>query len=152
MKLYLVRHGAAEPYQVHDAERQLTDEGRQQVMQAAGFLQGVTFDRVLCSPYIRARQTAELLCSTLQCKVAIEIVPWLTPEDEVREVTRKLDGCPVEKLLVIAHQPLLGALAAWLAEADRSHTVPMNTASVACLEGEFIGAGSMRLSSVQHVC
>lgn len=151
MKLWLLRHGEAQAYQLHDAERQLTDLGRQQVVQAAGFLRGIAFDRVLCSPYIRARQTAELLCATLELSGSIEIVPWLTPEDDVRAVTRKLDGYSVEKLLVVGHQPLLGALAGWLTEADRLHSVPMDTASVVCLDGEFVGAGTMQLCSVQHI-
>lgn len=151
MKLWLLRHGAAEPYQRHDADRQLTEQGREQVIAAAEFLKDVAFDRVLCSPYIRARQTAELLCSTLQRQGDIEIVPWLTPEDDPREVTRKLDGYPVENLLIVAHQPLLGSLASWLTDANRQPGLPMSTASVACLAGEFIGAGTMQLHSLQHV-
>lgn len=151
MKLWLLRHGAAEAYQRHDADRQLTEQGRVQVMQAAESLSAIEFDRVLCSPYVRARQTAELLCSTLKQQKSIEIVPWLTPEDDVREVVRKLDGYPVESLLIVAHQPLLGALASWLVDADRLHGLPMETASVACLEGDFIGAGTMQLRSLQHV-
>jgi len=151
MKLWLLRHGAAEPYQRHDAERQLTEQGREQVLQAAKFLAGVQFDRVLCSPYVRARQTAELLCATLQHQGSIDIVPWLTPEDDARNVTRKLDGYPVENLLIVAHQPLLGMLASWLVDADRQHGLPLNTASVACLEGDFIGAGTMQLRTLQHV-
>ena len=151
MKLWLLRHGEAGPYQPHDAERQLTELGRQQVLQVAEFLCGIQFNRVLSSPYIRARQTADLLCTTLQHAGAIEIVPWLTPEDDVREVVRKLDGYRVEHLLIVAHQPLLGNLASWLTDADRQHGLAMDTASVACLEGEFIGAGSMQLRSLQHV-
>ena len=151
MRLWLLRHGAAEPYQRHDADRQLTEQGREQVVQAAQFLTDVHFDRVLCSPYIRARQTAELLCATLQRHGDIEIVPWLTPEDDAREVTRKLDGYPVENLLIVAHQPLLGMLASWLIDANRQHGLPLNTASMACLEGDFVGAGSMQLRSLQHV-
>lgn len=151
MRLWLIRHGAAEAYQRHDAERQLTAQGRQQVVLAAKLLQTVTFDRVLSSPYVRARQTAELLCATLAHQGTIEIVPWLTPEDDVREVTRKLDGYPVDNLLIVAHQPLLGTLVSWLTDASRQHVVPMNTASIACLEGDFIGVGTMQLRSLQHV-
>lgn len=151
MKLWLLRHGEAEAYQRHDADRQLTEQGRQQVVQAAQFLLDVKFDRVLSSPYIRAKQTAELLCATLSHLGNIEIVPWLTPEDDVREVVRKLDAYPVENLLIVAHQPLLGTLASWLMDADRLHGLPMETASVACLEGDFIGAGTMQLRSLQHV-
>lgn len=151
MNLWLLRHGEAEAYQRHDADRQLTDLGRQQVLQAAEFLRDIPFDRVLSSPYVRARQTAELLCNTLQRQGNIEIVPWLTPEDDVREVVRKLDGYPADNVLLVAHQPLLGTLASWLVDADRLHGVPMDTASVACLEGDFIGAGTMQLRSLQHV-
>ena len=151
MKLWLLRHGEAEAYQRHDAGRQLTERGRQQVVQAAQLLLDVTFDRVLSSPYIRAKQTAQLLSAALEYPGAIEIVPWLTPEDDVREVLRKLDAYPVENLLIVAHQPLLGTLASWLMDADRLHGLPMETASVACLEGDFIGAGTMQLRSLQHV-
>lgn len=151
MKLWLLRHGAAEAYQKHDADRQLTEQGRQQVLQAAEFLRGVNFDRVLSSPYIRARQTTELICAALPYAGTVEIVPWLTPEDDVREVVRKLDGYPVKNLLIVAHQPLLGYLASWLVDADRQHGLPMDTASVACLEGDFVGAGLMQLRSLQHV-
>ena len=151
MKLWLLRHGEAQPYQLHDAERQLTERGRQQVRDTAEHVRGIAFDRVLCSPYMRARQTAELLCATLELANTIEIVPWLTPEDDVRSVTRKLDGYSVETLLIVGHQPLLGALAGWLTDADRLHSVPMDTASVACLAGDFVGAGTMQLQSVQHV-
>ena len=151
MKVWLLRHGAATPYQQHDAERQLTEQGRLQVLQAAQWLTAIKFDRVLSSPYIRARQTADLLCTSIGHTGTIEIVPWLTPDDEVRAVTRKLDGYAVENLLLVAHQPLLGALASWLTDAEREHGGPMDTASVACLEGDFIGAGMMQLRSLQHV-
>lgn len=151
MKLWLLRHGAAEAYQRHDADRQLTEQGREQVLQAAQFLAGVQFDRVLSSPYVRARQTAELLRATLQHQGDIEIVPWLTPDEDAREVTRKLDGYSVENLLIVAHQPLLGTLGSWLIDADRQHGLPLGTASLACLDGDFIGAGTMQLHSLQHV-
>lgn len=151
MRLWLLRHGAAEAYQKHDADRQLTEHGRQQVLQAAEFLRGVQFDRVLSSPYIRARQTTELICTALPYAGTVEVVPWLTPEDDVREVVRKLDGYPVRNLLIVAHQPLLGYLASWLVDADRQHGLPMDTASVACLEGDFVGAGLMQLHSLRHV-
>lgn len=151
MKIWLLRHGAAEDYQRNDADRQLTEQGRQQVLQAAELLRNVQFERVLSSPYVRAQQTTELLCATLQYSGGIETVPWLTPEDDVREVTRNLGGYTVENLLIVAHQPLLGTLVSWLTEAHRQHGVAMNTASVACLEGDFIGAGSMQLRSLQHV-
>ncbi|MDY7219601.1 phosphohistidine phosphatase SixA [Denitrificimonas sp. JX-1] len=151
MKLWLLRHGAAEPYQIKDSERKLTEQGRAQVVQAADFLRDVHFDRVLCSPYVRARQTAELLSSTLQCLGVIEIVPWLTPEEDVREVVRKLDSYPVGNLLIVAHQPLLGLLASWLMHGECQYGLSMDTASVACLEGDFIGAGLMDLRALQHV-
>ncbi|MDY0249327.1 MAG: phosphohistidine phosphatase SixA [Pseudomonas sp.] len=151
MKLWLLRHGEAQPYQRHDAERQLTEQGRQQVLQAAALLHDVHFDRVLSSPYVRARQTATLFCATVPYQGAIEIVPWLTPAEDVREVVRKLDGCSVENVLIVAHQPLLGTLASWLVDADRLHGLPLDTASMACLEGDFIGAASMQLRSLQHV-
>ena len=63
-QLWLLRHAEAEPHGTRaDAERRLTKRGRQQARAAGVALRAhaaPTFDGVLFSPRVRARQTAEL--------------------------------------------------------------------------------------------
>lgn len=150
MKLWLLRHGEAQPYQRSDAERQLTDYGRAQVSFAAQQCPQHKFDYVLCSPYIRARQTAEVFLGQLNLSQQPQIVPWLTPDSPLRESLRLLDSYSVENLLLISHQPLLGNMASWLEHGYKSPGLPLATASLACLQGDFLAASSMTLLSLQH--
>lgn len=150
MKLWMLRHGEAEPYQYKDAERQLTDHGRQQVMQAVDNAAGQVFSHVICSPYIRARQTAEIFLSGLGYDKEVQIADWLTPDTGVREAMRQLTLQDAQQsLLLIGHQPLLGNLAGWLGEGSASAGPGFATATLACLQGDCL-AGAMRLVSLQH--
>ncbi|MBW4474538.1 MAG: phosphohistidine phosphatase SixA [Stenomitos rutilans HA7619-LM2] len=65
VELYLIRHGLAGEHgsYANDAERPLTEEGKQKMQQIAQRLHGLElrFALILTSPLVRARQTAELL-------------------------------------------------------------------------------------------
>lgn len=150
LKLWLLRHGEAEPSARSDAERNLTAHGRQQVREAAAFLQGRPLQAVLVSPYVRAQQTADLLCEVLAFSGARENVAWLTPESDVRQAMRELDSYPFKELLLVTHQPLVGALAGLLVHGHRQQPLTMNTASLALLEGDALVAGLMTLAAHQH--
>lgn len=150
MKLWLLRHGEAESAALTDAERNLTAYGRQQVREAAAQLQGRPLQAVLVSPFVRAQQTADLFCEVLAFSGARETVAWLTPESDVRQAMRKLDSYPFKELLLVTHQPLVGALAGLLIHGHRQQPLAMNTASLALLEGDALVAGLMALSVHQH--
>jgi phosphohistidine phosphatase len=61
--VYLVRHARAEPHAADDASRRLTPEGRERFLRLLGGLRDrLRIARVVASPYLRARETAELLC------------------------------------------------------------------------------------------
>jgi phosphohistidine phosphatase len=64
--LWLLRHGDAEDGSP-DAERELTEKGREQSRRAGAALAalGVELDACLTSPKTRAAQTAELACEAL---------------------------------------------------------------------------------------
>lgn len=150
MKLWLLRHGEAESQARTDAERNLTAYGRQQVREAVTLLHGRALQGVLASPYVRAQQTADLACEELGFNAARETVPWLTPESDVRQVIRQLDTYPFDELLLVTHQPLVGALAGLLLHGHRQQPLAMNTASLALLEGDGLVAGLMALTVYQH--
>lgn len=150
MKLWLLRHGEAEPTARSDAERNLTAHGRLQVREAAAQLQSRPLRAVLVSPYVRAQQTADLVCEVLAFDGIRQTVPWLTPESDLRQALRELDGYAYDELLLVTHQPLVGALAGFLIHGHRQQSLAMNTASLALLEGDELVAGLMGLSVHKH--
>ncbi|PTS86906.1 phosphohistidine phosphatase SixA [Pseudomonas sp. HMWF032] len=150
MKLWLLRHGEAEPQARSDAERNLTAYGRQQVREAANYMLGQPLQAVLVSPYVRAQQTADLFCEALGFSGLRATVPWLTPESDLRQALRELGGVVLDELLLVTHQPLVGSLAGLLIHGHRQQPLPMNTASLALLEGDELLAGLMKLSLHKH--
>jgi phosphohistidine phosphatase len=150
VKLWLLRHGEAEPSARTDALRNLTAHGRQQAREAAEHLQGRALQVVLVSPYVRAQQTADLACKVLGFTGTRQTVSWLTPDSDLRQALRELDGYAVDELLLVTHQPFVGALAGLLVHGHRQQPLPMNTASLALLEGDELAAGLMQLSAHKH--
>ncbi len=150
MRIWLLRHGQAEPQARRDAERELTAHGRKEVLQSAGHLAGHPLDGILASPYVRAQQTAELVREALGFDGAVGTAPWLMPDDDPRDVLRFLDNRSERNLLLVSHQPLIGSLGGLLVHGSRDEALPMATASLAELEGEGPLAGLMTLVSLYH--
>lgn len=151
MKLWLLRHGQAESLRHADAARQLTAQGREEVCLAAGHLRDQSLSGVLSSPYVRARQTAELVCEIIGFRGGLQIADWLTPEYAAKDVLRYLGQMEnVEGLLLVSHQPLIGALGGLLIHGHQQNPLPMQTASLAALEGNLPMAGLMTLVALNH--
>lgn len=150
MKVWVLRHGEAQATARTDAERELTAHGRHEVLQSAAHLIGKPVHLVIASPYVRAQQTAQLVREALGLSVEITIAPWLTPESDPDQVLRTLAGHPAEHVLLVSHQPLVGALIGLAVHGHRQQPQPMGTASLAELEGELPLAGGMQLLSVRH--
>lgn len=151
MKLWLLRHGEAEPQARTDAERNLTEGGRRDVRRSATFLRGKALQTVLVSPFQRAQQTADEVCKALGFSGLRETVDWATPESDLKEALCGLDLRSEHDLLLVTHQPFVGNLAGWLINGHYADPLPMATASLVELEGEAIAGGLMRLVSVHHV-
>ncbi len=110
MDLILWRHAQAEDG-LPDLERQLTPVGRKQAARMGAWLERTLPGgcRILCSPAVRTRQTADALGR--KYKVVPEIGPGATPQ-QVLDAAGWPDGRgPV---LVVGHQPWLGQVAALL--------------------------------------
>lgn len=150
MRLWLLRHGQAEPRARSDAERALTAHGRDEVRQAALQLQGRPLSGILVSPYVRAQQTAALVREALGFTGIMQTVPWLTPESELRETLSQLDAYAEGEWLLVTHQPLVGALGGLLIHGHRQEPLPMHTASLAELEGDVLAAGTLELLALVH--
>ncbi|MDR1990592.1 MAG: phosphohistidine phosphatase SixA [Acidobacteriaceae bacterium] len=119
-ELYLIRHAIAETrgdQWPDETKRPLTDEGKASMRQAAHGLVclGVTFDIVLASPYVRARQTAEIVANACADRPAIVTVDSLTPDGTVQGVLRDLAAhTAATRMALVGHAPFIGELAAQL--------------------------------------
>lgn len=147
MKLWILRHGEAEPQAVTDAQRELTAHGRAQVVRSAKLLVGQPLDAILVSPYVRAQQTAELVRETLGFEPDLLTVDWLTPESNPQSALALIPE--MGNVLLVSHQPFVGALIGLLQHGHYREPQPMQTASLAELEGEWPLAGGMTLLGVR---
>ncbi len=134
MLLYLLRHGEAEPYRTDDQSRELTEAGRQQIRRAARYLSQTPFNRILHSPLVRARQSAELIHEQIPSAL-LTATEYLTPTSDHRQLFRQLDTFKNEEhLLCVGHEPFLSSFIALVVTGSRygaHYTV--GTGTLACL-------------------
>ena len=76
---------------------------------------GLSFDTVLTSPFVRARQTAEIVAESLGLEDRLEEISELTTERSVDQLISGLIRFQDSKhLLLVGHNPLLGHAASFL--------------------------------------
>jgi phosphohistidine phosphatase len=124
MEVYFLRHGIAEARRAGrtDAERRLTEEGRQKLRQvlARGRAAKAEPTLILTSPLVRAVETAEIAAEVLRYKGAIVPADALLPSSSPREVWRELGAHAGEAAILLAgHEPLLSETASYLVGASR---------------------------------
>ena len=143
-RLYILRHGQAEPYsKAVDAERQLTESGVAEVASTAHTFseKKECFDAVFVSPYIRAQQTADVFLTALNQMPKVQTTPLITPYGKVMEVASWLIDQPYESILLITHQPFAYQFSDFLVEEALPVSVSMSTATLISLEGELLSGG-----------
>ena len=120
-ELYLIRHGIAEERGEawpDDAKRPLTDEGIDRVRKSArGLVRlGVSFDAILTSPLVRARQTADAVASAFELRPHIVAAESLAPGGTYQAVLADLEKqTRRSRIALVGHEPGIGELAARLA-------------------------------------
>ena len=133
MNLYILRHGIAtepdaRPF-AKDADRPLTPEGKRKLRQVAGAMEALelSFDLILSSPYLRARQTAEIIAEALKAHKKLELSDSLTPGGSARKLVDLLNHLqpPPESVLLVGHEPYLSGLISLLVAGDASFALVM---------------------------
>jgi phosphohistidine phosphatase len=98
MRLYVLRHAKAEKGEP-DALRRLSDKGREQSRRLQEELADVSFDAVISSPLLRARETAALVVGREP-----EIDDRLSPGATAADVRAVVAGRG-ETVLIVGHNP-----------------------------------------------
>ncbi|WP_433736672.1 phosphohistidine phosphatase SixA [Pseudomonas putida] len=150
MKLWVLRHGEAVPHgsTPHDSERELTANGREEVLRAAANLVGQPLTAIYASPYMRAQQTAHLVKDALGFEPEIRTVEWLTPDFDPDRVTDQLKS--VSNVLLVSHNPLVGNLISYLQHGAGHPPERVRTAGLAELENNELLIGAMKLNSIKR--
>jgi phosphohistidine phosphatase len=118
MILYLLRHAIAvergHPDYEDDSQRPLTPKGERRMRRAAeGMLAlELSLDGILSSPFLRARQTADIVTQVLQASTKLDISPALAPDGDPRQLMAELQRHhrTRQNLLLVGHEPYLSAL------------------------------------------
>ncbi|GAB2189506.1 phosphohistidine phosphatase SixA [Sessilibacter sp. MAH2] len=145
MKLFLLRHGEAEPYCPADSTRQLTARGvaeTNDVLEKRSHeLNSVT--SFWASPYVRAQQTATLAQKFIP-HLMFDTTELLVPEANPERLSKAIELSGVESLLMVTHQPLIGTFVDWLAGLEAGK-LRLGTSSLVCIETEYLMAGAGEL-------
>jgi phosphohistidine phosphatase len=144
MDLWLLRHAAAEDRARtgRDADRALTPEGLARAEAVARGLARLEPEiaRVISSPYLRARQTADAAGKALGIRKVLEsraLEPDRDPEEILEEVGESAGG-----VLLVGHQPHLGSLLGRLI--GEGSEMPLKKAGIAQVTMTGRSSGTLR--------
>jgi phosphohistidine phosphatase len=119
-QLWLLRHADAEPHGTRvDFDRRLTTRGERQA-RAAGLAIGrlqASFDAILFSPRVRARQTAEIAAECIgedACRVLSEHPPLSGGFDAAQALEAIATVAGEQRVLLVGHEPDLSNVVAEL--------------------------------------
>ncbi|OUS27459.1 hypothetical protein A9R01_14335 ['Osedax' symbiont bacterium Rs2_46_30_T18] len=146
---HLMRHAEAGWGAATDSERELTAAGKAQLTLLAGNQRALfsPVQKVICSPYLRTRQTALLISQHLE-GVDIEYEDDLTPETSSQQALAAIERHWCDNLLVVTHQPLIGNLISLLEQGDLRYPEPVVPGSVYSYIMAWPGPGCAQRRSV----
>lgn len=139
-RLYIMRHGNAEPFGYQDdASRALTELGYEEVRRTAQAFANTNedFDAIFVSPFLRAQQTANEFIKILGTATLPTTLDTITPSGKSLDIALWLNDLPYESVLLVTHQPFAYQLVDLLADEPLPASFQMQTASLAALEGEL---------------
>jgi phosphohistidine phosphatase len=141
-----MRHGPAvdheDPECPPDPERYLTPKGVERTRAAAqGLLElSVKPTALFTSPYVRAVQTGEIVCETLDLDPKdLHATDALKSEAKPQRLAEELSKIKAGEAICFGHGPQLDEFIAYAVRADAAFT-SLRKAGVACLEMESFSA------------
>jgi phosphohistidine phosphatase len=127
--LLVLRHAQAlHAGDIADHERPLTKQGVREARRIGRLLRGLRPESALCSTALRARSTLEHSLSVAQLKPDVQQLEQLYDSDVERHLAAvRLVNAPVERLLLVGHNPSLESLVSQLVR----RPITMQTGSLA---------------------
>jgi phosphohistidine phosphatase len=149
MNIFVLRHGIAVEAGTtgysKDSERPLIPKGERKLWQVADAISALelSFDVILTSPYVRARQTADIIAEALNAKRKLESTDHLTPGGSAKKLIEHINQMKpaVENVLLVGHEPSLSELIALLISGDAHASVQMKKGGLCKLSAESLQYG-----------
>jgi phosphohistidine phosphatase len=149
MNFFILRHGIAvergTPGYAKDADRPLTLEGERKLHLIAKAMENLElrFDLILSSPYLRARQTAEVVAGALGLRKKLDFSDSLVPDGsphQLVELLNRLKPVP-ESVLLVGHEPYLSGLISLFVSGKESCLVALKKGGLCKLTTESLKHG-----------
>lgn len=109
MNIYLIRHGSAEakPARGKDSDRNLTDEGKEEIKKTAINLKKLvpSIDFIISSPLNRAVQTAEIIKNEFDPDKEIILEEKLSPGSKTESLIDIANELEAEDIIFVGHEP-----------------------------------------------
>lgn len=150
MWIHLLRHGIAidreDPRCPPDPARPLTDKGIARTRAAAKGMRsiGLEPDLILTSPYLRARQTADIVRDVLAPEVRMKQLSSLVPHGKPAKMLEAICDTKAVAPMCVGHAPSLDELAAHLLGC-RASAVKLKKAGLLIVEVDKPRPGAGRL-------
>lgn len=147
MNLYILRHGIAVEHGAagyeNDSERPLTSKGERKISTIAEAMKALefSFDLILSSPYVRARETAEIVAKALKSEKRLELSDTLTPQDSARPLIELLQDYRPDDALLVGHEPFLSRLISLLISGNTASSVLLKKGGLCKMTSEQLKHG-----------
>ena len=149
MELFLLRHGLAVERGTagfaHDAARPLTPQGRRELRKITRAMQRLelSFDLILSSPFLRAKQTAEIVAAEMKLKQQLAFADELQPGGDLKKLMQRLAGLKSKRqnILLVGHEPDLSGLISLLVSGRAGAGFALKKGGLAKLEVAKLCAG-----------
>ena len=142
MNIFILRHGIAvepgSPGFEKDSARPLIPRGERRLRSASEAMKKLelSFDLILSSPFVRAKQTAEIIASELKLKKRVEFFGGLVPGGNSKALIYALNELKPspENVLLVGHEPSLSRLISLLVSGGADATIEMKKGGLCKLE------------------
>ncbi len=149
MEIFLLRHGLAAERNIlewgDDSTRPLTAKGKKELKKISAAMErmDLDFDLILSSPFLRAKETAEIVATNLKLEKRLKFSEALTPEKPVEPLIRQLQKLKLSpgKILLVGHEPSLSQLISWLTTGDMKLELDLKKGGLAKLEVKKLSVG-----------
>jgi len=142
MLVYFLRHAIAQDRAATDSLRDLNAKGLAQAPSITEkFKQhSPVIDRVLCSPYNRAQQTASAVITQFS-GLALTLDESIKPGGNVYSVLDAIEGLDVQHLLVVSHNPFLSNLLSVMVDGTMESHRYLDNATLHCISMDVVASG-----------
>jgi phosphohistidine phosphatase len=145
MEIYILRHGIAVERGTRgyakDGDRPLTKEGEEKMHQIAQIIEemDLQIDLILSSPFVRAKQTAEIVAEALGEQVTY--TDLLKPDSNPKELIAEINDEKPQRVMLVGHEPDLSQLVSLLTSGGGDAAIELKKGGLCKLTTERLTSG-----------